>query len=741
MSEAPLHSSVDAKVDRPLAERPRVLVVAPEPFYEDRGTPIALLHVLNSFGQHGCRIDLLTYPLGDSPDIRHVRYIRAANPFRIGHVRIGLSLRKLLLDASLFFKLCRTLKHHDYAFIHAVEESAFLVSFLIRKRRTAMVYDMQCNMAEQLCEHPYLGFRPLHRLWHACQRWLIRRSSIVACSHGLGEYVQSVSPGKPIHEWCYPNQTIVDDPAAAEALRNELDIAPGQPVVVYTGNFEPYQGLDLLVESMPLVAQRFPDVIFLVVGGDQPGMARLGKQLSALLPAANYRLLPRQPQSRISACLDIADVLVSPRRYGDNLPLKVIEYLASSRPIVATDIKAHRSILSEDTAILTEPDAEAFSAGIIRLLDSPALRQSYAERGMAYYRDHLDWNHFHHTTGRLIAQALAHPRHVPGATSPTQVPRANIHEAVSSVSVVIPVRNAATGISRLVDTIFAQRVPGQSLEIIVVNDGSTDDTAEVASAAGARVVNVPESTGNPARARNLGARAAQGDFLIFLDVDCVPEPGWLAALTASRVEGWRCVGGALCMPRGLSLMSRLDYYCGWYHAHEKQPRHHPVQHPPCNLGIDRSLFLETSGFTERQPIAYAHEELGWQSELKQRGIPILFQPTAMAGHHNRKGLGNVLRRSYRWAYSAVESKRGTGVTRMGWLYRFPLLAALLAIPLIPIHAAYITWRWLRVGVWEPLWLSPLVLLVRGAYGLGMCVGTLRWMSLKGDDTERRPRWE
>ncbi len=726
MSEAPVQPFTDAQ---PSAKPTRVLIVAPEPFYEDRGTPIALLHVLRSFGQHGCEIDLLTYPLGDSPQIPHVRYLRSANPFRLRHIRIGFSLRKLLLDASLFFKLRQTLKDNDYAFIHAVEESAFLVSLLNRKRKTPLVYDMQCNMAEQLCEHPCLGVKPLHRLWHACQRWLIRRSSIVASSHGLRDYVRSASPGKPVHEWCYPNQVSTPDPATVKSLRDELHIAPGQPVVVYTGNFESYQGLDLLAQAMPAVAARFPEVVFLLVGGDKTGMAALGKDLSHNLPAANYRLLPRQPQARMSAYMGIADVLVSPRNYGHNLPLKVIEYLASARPIVATDIDAHRSILSDETAILTQPDSAAFSDGIIRLLADPQLRHCYAQRGLAYYRDHLDWDHFHLATGQLINEAV------------TSTPQTQMPARVSSVSVVVPVRNEERGITRLVEAILAQQTPGRSLEVIAVNDGSTDDTAQVAAKAGARVEEVPDSTGNPARARNLGAQAARGDFLIFLDVDCVPEPGWLAEMIAAREKGWRCVGGALSMPAGLSLMSRLDYYCGWYHAHERQPPHQPTQHPPCNLGIDRSLFLETSRFTETQPIAYAHEELAWQSQLKQRGIPILFQPAARVGHHNRKGLSNVLRRSYRWAYSTVESKRGTGVTRMGWLYRFPLLAALLAIPLIPFHAAYITWRWLRVGVWEPLWLSPLVLLVRGVYGVGMCVGTLRWMSLQGSEEERRPRWE
>ncbi len=736
MSSAMMELPAAKTVEPSDVNRPRVLVVAPEPFYEDRGTPIALQHVLKSFAQLGYQIDLLTYPIGNSPAFDHVRYIRAANPLKLKHVCIGFSFRKLILDLSLFFKLRKLLRNEKYAFIHAIEESAFLVTLLIRKQQTPMLYDMQSNMAEQLCSHRWLKLGPLPRVWHACQRWLIRRSTLVACSQGLEDYIQQSAPATPIHKWFYPNQSVEIDPQLVKNLRRGLCIADEQPVIVYTGNGAGYQGLDLLMQAMPGVIERFPDAMFLMVGVDLQCQMQLQKKLSALVKQASFRLIPRQPQRSIPAYLQIADVLVSPRTFGENLPLKVIEYLAAGRPIVATDIKAHHCMLTTQTAVLTPPTATAFAEGIVSLLADPRRGAQLADQGLAYYRDHLDWQHFYRSTEQAIHRLLGRVQPPPDTSMTIDT---KSHRP--TVSVVIPVRDAEDSVGRLVTTIFAQRSADQSLEVLVVNDGSTDRTAAVASAAGARVIDVPDSTGNPARARNLGAREAVGQFLIFLDVDCVPEPGWLEAILTSHDTGWRCVGGALSMPGGLSLMSRLDYYCGWYHSHEKQAAHHTAQHPPCNLGIERALFLETSGFTETQPIAYAHEELAWQHELHVRGVQILFQPAARVGHHNRKGLGNVLRRSYRWAYSAVESKRGTGITRWGWLHRSPLLAALIAIPLIPVHAAYIVACWIRVGVWEPLWLSPMVLLVRTVYGLGMCVGTLRYMAVNDPAAERRPRWE
>ena len=79
----------------------RILVVAPQPFYQDRGTPIALRQVLEALSQLGYGVDLLTFPQGEDITLPGLRIFRAANPFGIGTVPIGFSLRKLALDVSL----------------------------------------------------------------------------------------------------------------------------------------------------------------------------------------------------------------------------------------------------------------------------------------------------------------------------------------------------------------------------------------------------------------------------------------------------------------------------------------------------------------------------------------------------------------------------------------------------------------------------------------------------------------
>ena len=297
------------------------------------------------------------------------------------------------------------------------------------------------------------------------------------------------------------------------------------------------------------------------------------------------------------------------------------------------------------------------------------------------------------------------------------------------VSVIIPARNEEAHIGNVVRTVISQCPDGGAVEVIVVDDGSRDHTALEAKNAGATVVSLSGkgNGGNPAAARNCGARLAKGDPLVFLDADCVPSDGWLQALLLAHQGGEVIVGGALELPPGLSFTARCDYYCASYLVHSKRPAGHVPHHPPPNLSVCRTAFLRTSGFTERPPLNYTNEERNWQAEIRQDGHLIYFEPKAVVYHYNRPGFLNLLRRNYRWAYTAIESKSVTGSTRLSWPYQYPRLLLAASLPLVFVHTAYILGCWMRAGVWEPVLMLPVVLVSRFAYFAGMVVGGIGWL--------------
>ncbi len=385
------------------AER-RVLVIAPQPFYEDRGTPIAVRKLLEALSYLGYQIDVLTFPVGRSLPIPGVRYFRVPNPLRIRSVPIGFSLRKVWLDLFIYLVLIRLLRRNNYYCIHAVEESAFLAVLAARRYRTPVIYDMQSSIPEHLAEHRLFGRKPASRLLKAAERWLLKRVQYVVSSSGLGDYVRALSPLTPVREWRYPSDSPAASTKALRQLRADLGLSEEQRVVLYTGNFADYQGLSILFDAAPAVLARVPDAVFVLVGADARQSADLAIEFESRLAPNAYRILVRQPREAMPAFLRLADVVVSPRTHGSNIPLKALEYLAAGCAIVATSIPAHRSVLTDEIALLVEPDPASFATAITALLESPKRADELRDAARGYAQAHLNWPSFVRSIEELLAE-------------------------------------------------------------------------------------------------------------------------------------------------------------------------------------------------------------------------------------------------------------------------------------------------------------------------------------------------
>jgi glycosyltransferase involved in cell wall biosynthesis len=370
----------------PIEQHGRVLVVAPQPFYEDRGTPIAIRHVLEALSASGQRVDLLTFPSGTGVALPGMRIFRVGRWTGIKRVPIGFSFRKLFLDMLLCLALLRMLRRRDYWCVHAVEEMVFPALVLGKLRGVPVIYDMQSCLPDQLREHPVLGLGFVQRLLVRCERWAFRKSAMVVGSAGLEPYVKRAEPATPIREWVFPGQVNFASKQEIAARRAESNIPAGAPVILYSGNFARYQGVNYLVEAIPEVLRAVPGAVFVLVGADANGIPADLREAIDRVPPDALKILPRQPRDALPSFIAMADILVSPRAGGDNLPLKVFDYIAAGKPIVATDYPIHRTILNEERAVLVEPNGHAMAQGLITLLRDKTLARQLG----AAARDHSD---------------------------------------------------------------------------------------------------------------------------------------------------------------------------------------------------------------------------------------------------------------------------------------------------------------------------------------------------------------
>jgi len=342
----------------------RILLIAPQPFYEDRGTPIAIRNTLNVLSDLGFKVDLATFPVGTPVDIPNVRVIRTVNLLGYKTVPVGLSLRKVVLDLFLIVTILRLACRNTYACVHGVEEGAAIGLLCKVLFGRPMIYDMQSSIPEQLQIYKWLKVGPGRWLSLLFERWLIRSADCIIASRGLAPYVHSIESGKTVFEFSFIGQ---DPRPRNEALARSLGVSQ-RPTVLYTGTFAPYQGLEGLIESAAMVQAEIPEVVFVLVGGIGDEIARLTRLKERYNLVDTVKLLPRQPREKIPDYLALADALVLPRISGENAPLKIYEYLRCKIPIVATNIPAHMAMLSDKTAIIVAPNSEDISRGILQVL-------------------------------------------------------------------------------------------------------------------------------------------------------------------------------------------------------------------------------------------------------------------------------------------------------------------------------------------------------------------------------------
>lgn len=394
----------------------KALFVAPQPMYEDRGTPIALRQVLHALSELGHQVDILTFPVGRSLEMPGVAWHRTANPFGFRHVPVGFSWRKVVLDAFLTRELSRRISGTRYDWIHAVEEAAFPAAVLARRHGIPLLYDMQSSLPDQLIQYSLFRLPGVRAGLRRSERWLLKRADLVMASQGLKAHVARTAPATPCREWDFPSVAPFVEESEAAAVRRELGLAGDEKVVMYSGTFEPYQGLSMLIDAAVQVLAIEPGCRFVLLGGEARTARRLDRLVAARGLGARVTVLPRQPRERVWAYLANADIVVSPRCFGDNLPLKIIDYLAMGKPIVATDIPAHASALDASCAELVPVAADGLASGILQLLHNPhrsaEIAQVAARRGQAQY----GWNGFvklvseavDSLTARSVAASAAH---------------------------------------------------------------------------------------------------------------------------------------------------------------------------------------------------------------------------------------------------------------------------------------------------------------------------------------------
>lgn len=352
----------------------RILLVLPQMLFRPSGTPLNTLMMSRALIQQGYDVHILTIADEDAyPEIGYtLRGISISRLF--GEIPIGFSIGKIFYNLKIAISAFMLLRSKEFDLVHAIEESAFYAVPIAHMFKVRAIADLDSDIVALLNG----GDSKIAKLLAPPARMLRRQAlkaadAAIAVNQHVLEIVRSENPNTSVY--------LLPDVAIEEALRapdpkkmTELKRQYGlndHRIAVYTGNLDRRQGVIELIDALPRVLEHHKDFKMLLVGGTQQAIRRLQEHAKIVGVDGAVSFAGQHPPAMMPEFMGIADLLVSPRLERYVTPLKIYSYMASRRPIVATDLPTHRDVLDQDSAILVSPTSEGLADGINNVLNNP----------------------------------------------------------------------------------------------------------------------------------------------------------------------------------------------------------------------------------------------------------------------------------------------------------------------------------------------------------------------------------
>jgi glycosyltransferase involved in cell wall biosynthesis len=249
------------------------------------------------------------------------------------------------------------------------------------------------------------------------------------------------------------------------------------------------------------------------------------------------------------------------------------------------------------------------------------------------------------------------------------------------VSIIVPAYNASATIGKTLEALFKQNC-FQPFEVIVVDDGSIDNTGEIVCSFTA-VKYIRQDNAGPASARNLGAGSARGEYLAFTDSDCIPHEDWISQLMAGFVqEHVGVVAGSYGIANPESLLARcINAEILWRHGHLMPD--FPKSFGSYNFCVKKNVFDAVGGFnTDYRSASGEDNDLCYK--IIGANWSVYFQRKALVDHHHPTRLVKYLKEQFRHGFWRAlmyrdhpQMMRGDGYTFWKDIIEMPLAACFL----------------------------------------------------------------
>jgi len=471
--------------------------------------------------------------------------------------------------------------------------AAWKLAALLRQHRISILctHGYKANIlgwvARRLCAGPQIAFARgwtaetwKVRLYESCDRMLLARLDWVACvSRPLAEFLQNSRRGRR-PPMVIPNAApYLSQPASLPAdrrsLKRDLLLPENAFVVGAVGRLSAEKGHRYLLESVPTLLRQIPHlkVIVLGEGRERANLERHAKDLGI-----EDAVIFKGFQSDVRPWIQAVDVVVNPS-LTEGMPNVILEAMALGTPVVASAVGGVPDLIrnGETGLLIPSADSAALAENVLRVERDHALALRLAEAAQAWLRSHFSPGHQQQQLFELYENVLHGPgsgkslvdrdlgvRSRPAAPVDSWTPMPSSPEAPKEfpfISVVIPVKNEQAHLGGVLQDLLEQNYPTDRFEILVVDGNSTDETCQVVEGfrkgCAVRILWLENPAQLSSAGRNVGARAARGEFIFFIDGHCRIPSKTLFQDAVGLFD--RSGADCLCRPQPLTMPGNTSF--------------------------------------------------------------------------------------------------------------------------------------------------------------------------------------
>lgn len=385
-----------------------IAMVAACPFPTSQGSQVLIRELSEALVRRGHSLHIVTYHFGEDQPCPGLTIHRIPELFRYNKFRSGPEIRKPILDLLLALKLDQVVRRHNISIIHTHNYEAPVASYPVRLlRKIPVVYHSHNTMSDEFYTYFRLKIPQVLAKWAAylLDRFIPRRADfVIAINRQVADFlIQMGTPASKI-KFIPPGIDFgsIDDPPDP-SIRQRLDLGNG-PLIIYAGNLDGYQRMDLLLNALPGVFKNHPTAKLVILTSSKPDQIKRDAESCGI--KKNIVFVMNPDFSLVRQVLLSGSVAVNPRISWSGYPIKLLNYMAAGLPVVAFEGAAPPVENEVNGLLAPSGDTKAFGRLICDLLSRPDRAKRLGEEAVKTVALNHNWDVIATQIERIYARLL-----------------------------------------------------------------------------------------------------------------------------------------------------------------------------------------------------------------------------------------------------------------------------------------------------------------------------------------------